>query len=127
MSLKHEGWKSNNQIHFMQFLINCNSSFPDYVYKPREKLRFVKWSSLYGPKYFSILVLSTLCSIEMYSSNFKNFLDALADYFSIWIQRGWPKNAVNWYNLVFEKETPVNNGELATTYPGIVEDPQPET
>jgi hypothetical protein len=94
MSLKHEGWKENQRIQFMQFNIKCDSAFPDYTYKPRDKLRFVRWSTVYGERYFTNLVLSTCCAIDMYSSNFENFRTSLSDYMHIWAQRQWPKKLV---------------------------------
>ena len=101
MSLKHEGTRQANQIQFMQFLINCDSPFPDYQYKPRDKLRYVQWSPIYGPDYFVTLVMSTLCTLELFSSNSDNFMKSLTDYLTIWSQRQWPyrlvKRGMVWY------------------------------
>lgn len=94
MSLKHEGWKDNGRIQFMQFDINCNSAFPDYTYRPRDKLRFVKWSTIYGERYFTTLVLSTCCAIDMCSSSVQNFQTSLEGYMQIWAQRQWPKKLI---------------------------------
>ena len=101
MNLKLESSDLKGAIQYMQYCIQTTAPMPTFSYYPRKKHRYIEYSLIPGPRYYTSLVMSLLCTLEMYSSDTSTFMKGLEVFLIIFHKRGWPKSLIKkgmiWY------------------------------